>query len=215
MNRNFVIILLTLFSSQLHGQVFGDLHIGASASKIIMSKDFDEEFNAVLNFMYGASAGIHLGSKFSGQLRVQSSAYGFNIMETDNHDAVKLRLRYLQLQPEISYQLSKGFFLNAGFSFGTLLKVKRNTNREGWEDVENYGFFNASDYGLVGGLDYQLGNFILGISWYQGLSDVIHDHWIDSEGIVLDDPKAYNRSLTISVACRMGKPRQNSNEQAH
>jgi len=215
MNRNFVIILLTLFSSQLHGQVFGDLRIGASAGKIIMPKEFDEEFNAVWNFMYGASAGIYFGSKFSGQLWVQSSAYGVNIMETDNHDAVKLRFRYLQLQPEISYQLSKKFFLNAGFSFGTLLKISRNTNLEGWEDIENNRFLKDSDFGLVGGLQYQLNHFILGISWYQGINDIAHDPWIDSEGNILDDPKAFNRSLNISVGYRLGKPRQPSTEQAH
>ena len=215
MNRNFVIILLTIFSSQLHGQVFGDLRIGASASKINMPKEFDEEFNAVWNFMYGASAGMYLWSKFSGQLWVQSSAYGFDIMETDNHDAVILRFRYLQLQPEISYQLSKGFSLNAGFSFGTLLKISRNTNLEGWEDAENNRFYNDSGFGLVGGLQYQLNHFILGISWYQGINDIAHDPWIDSEGNILDDPKAFNRSLTISVAYRLGKPRQTSTEQAH
>ena len=215
MSRNFVFILLTLFSSQLHGQVFGDLRIGASASKINMPKEFDEEVNAVWNFMYGASAGIYLGAKFSGHLWVQSSAYGVDVEETEYHDSGIFRLRYLQLQPEISYQLSKKFSLNAGFSFGTLLKVNRNTNLEGWEDVESYGFFNTSDYGLVGGLEYQLNNFILGISWYQGINDIAHDQWIDSEGNVLDDPKAYNRSLTISVAYRIGKPRQSINEQAH
>jgi hypothetical protein len=213
MNRNFVIILLTLFSSQLHSQVFGDFRIGATVSKIKMPKEIDEEFNAVWNFMYGGSAGIYLGSKFSGQLWVQSSAYGFNIKETDNHDAVTLRFRYLQLQPEISYQLSKGFSLNAGFSFGKLLKISRNTNLEGWEDVENR-FFNDSNFGLVGGLQYQLNHFILGISWYQGINDIAHDQWIDSEGNIYD-PKVFNRSLTISVAYRLGKPRQNSNEQAH
>ena len=215
MNRYFVLILLSLFSSQLHSQVFGDFRIGATVSKIKMPKEFDEEFNAVWNFMYGASAGIYLGSKFSGQLWVQSSAYGFNIMETDNHDAVILRLRYLQLQPEISYQLSKGFSLNAGFSFGTLLKISRNTNLEGWEDVENNRSFKDSDFGLVGGLQYQLNHFILGISWYQGINDIAHDPWIDSEGNILDDPKAFNRSLPISVAYRLGKARQPSTEQAH
>ncbi|MBK9105216.1 MAG: outer membrane beta-barrel protein [Saprospiraceae bacterium] len=215
MNRNFVIILLTIFSSQLHGQVFGDLRIGASASKINMPKEFDEEFNAVWNFMYGASAGIYLGSKFSGQLWVQSLAYGVDVEESEYHASAIIRLRYLQFQPEISYQLSKKFSLNAGLSFGTLLKISRNTNLEGWEDVENNRFFNDSDFGLVGGLQYQLNHFILGISWYQGINDIAHDQWIDSEGNILDDPKAFNRSLTISVAYRLGKPRQNSNEQAH
>lgn len=215
MNRNFVLILLTLFSSPLHGQLFGDLRIGTSAGKINMPKEFDEEFNPVWNFMYGASAGIYLGSKFSAQLWVQSSAHGFNLMETDNHDATILRLRYLQLQPEISYQLSKGFSLNAGLSFGTLLKISRNTNQEGWKNVEKNRSYNDSDFGLVGGLQYQLNHFILGISWYQGIKDIADDPWYDIEGNIFYDPKAFNRSLTISVAYRLGKPRQPGNEQAH
>lgn len=215
MKKYFVFIVLSIISAQLHSQVFGDFRIGASVSKIKMPKEFDEEVHAVCNFMYGTSAGVFLGTKFSGQLWVQSSAYGVDIEESEYHASAILRLRHLQFQPEISYQLSKRFSLNTGCSFGTLLKIKRNTNLEGWEDVENNEFFNDSDFGLVGGLQYQLNPFILGISWYQGLNNIAHDHWIDSEGNVLDDPKVFNRSLTISVAYRLGKPRQLDNEQAH
>jgi len=183
-------------------QFYGELNGGVTWSKMSLPSEIDTKINPTYNPLIGATIVRTIKPNFSATLSARYTSLGFIGEETELSPLTKFRLNYLMIVPTIEYQFTSHIEVGFGLSIGTLLSTFRNSGPRGWENVKEYNFYRQEDIGLVGDLRYRIQKFYVSISYHYGLSNISADNWTDLHGTELNNPKAYNRSLTLSLSYR-------------
>jgi len=200
-----IIISLVAFIPQItYSQYYGEIHIGVATSKMNIPKQFEVNNTAVINPIIQGSIIKILGPKFSWVLAVQFGGYGFAADENEKNPKTVYRLHYALVIPKIEYRISPKFGATSGISFGKLISTERKYDNEKWMNVDEFRFFKDFEFGISCGLQYNVGNFIFGVSYFNGLSNIANEGegWMDPNHVLIDKPVANNRSLSMGLSYR-------------
>lgn len=170
---NLLIILLCLImtSTTIYGQF--NVQAGVNSSSISFSV---EGLSLETSSLIGFHAGVNYKNKVGNSLYVtpgilfsqKGGSLKFDFGGSSEES--KIKLNYVDIPVMITYQSNpeKGFFAEGGPYFGVLLSA----DADG-EDVKET--FNSLDIGLGLGVGYDLGQFILGVRYNIGLTDLNAD----------------------------------------
>ncbi len=204
MMKSIIIASVTILPQLAFSQYYGEMQFGIAASKMSIPKQIAVDVHPVYNPLMQASIIKLLGPKFSWVLSGLFTSYGFEADETEKNPSTILRLNYIEIIPKIEYKISRKLGASAGITFGKLLSTKRKAGNDEWKKVDEFNFFEDFEFGITGGLQYNLGDFILGISYTNGLNNIAHegDGWTDLNHVLIDNPLAHNRSLSLGLSYR-------------
>ncbi len=178
-------LLMTNFSlSYIHAQNAFGVKGGLNLSS--MSIDEADDSNIIPGFHAGFWGEIMLTEKFSLQPEILFSAKGVKARYDSDFlqfDVVNgettLNLNYIDIPVYLKYYLAEDFSFHLGPYVGILLNAKYESENEildfidldETDDIDRDQFYNV-DYGLTGGLGFELEPFIFGFNYNIGLQPV-------------------------------------------
>ena len=182
-------ILLLLATFLIAGSAFGQSsRIGAKAG--LNMSNMTVEGNNDQNLKFGLNAGLFgkfmLNETFALQPELLYSSKGFknNFDESLIADGeAKFNLNYIDIPVKLVYYLAEDFSFQFGPYVGYLLGANVDTDAEVLDffnvdsaDELKRDRFNALDYGLIGGLEFELEPLVVGFSYNLGLAKVAADN---------------------------------------
>ena len=182
----FVLLLTTLLIS---ANVFSQSsRIGVKAG--LNMSNMTVEGNNDQNLKFGLNAGLlgkfMLTETFALQPELLYSSKGFknNFDESLFADGeAKFNLNYIDIPVKLVYYLAEDFSFQFGPYVGYLLGANVSTDAEVLDfynidsvDELDRDRFNALDYGLIGGLEFELEPLVVGFSYNLGLAKVAADN---------------------------------------
>lgn len=183
------IVLITIFSLGFITITFAqNITSGIKGGLNLSSLSIDG--NNDKNLKIGLHAGVFTKISFNESFAVQPElVYSGKGLKLDFADEIasagetKLNLNYIELPVQLVYNLSNDF----AFHFGPYLSYLLNANMKTDANVLNHyqisstdnldkKHFNSFDFGLTGGLAYDLNPFIFGFNYSLGLTQVAKDN---------------------------------------
>ncbi|MEP6646293.1 MAG: hypothetical protein ABJC12_04335 [Saprospiraceae bacterium] len=204
MKNSIIISIVTILPYVAFSQYYGEIQLGVEVSKMRIPKEIEVINNPVVNPELQGSIIRIISPKFSGVISAQFTYFGFAANETQKSPATKLCLSYALAIPKVEYLISSSFSATAGISFGKLLSTSRKSDPEGWKKVNEYNYFEDFEFGLIGGIQYHFGDFIIGTNYFYSISNIANfgDGWTDLNHVVIEEPKAHNRSFSVGLSYR-------------
>ena len=191
--------LISLSSyAQIKIGVKGGLTISSEISEYENSARAGFHLGGFANFGISDNVGIQTELIFTtagGVATVPSGVQGINLKLTD-------KMSYLQIPVLLKYHANSGFTLEAGPYFGFLLSAKSSSEYEppqgaNPDDVDFKENANSVEFGLAGGLGYELAS---GLSFngrlMYGISGILNSDFVDQNDI---DSNFNNFIIQISV----------------
>lgn len=126
--------------------------------------------NSKVGFNAGGFANIPVGSSFSLQPEILYSQYG-----GEDSGSSSIHLDYIAVPVMLQYNLTPGFYFEAGSEFGILVNDKLKTNQLGTDQTTTTKLNNVSkfNFGLgIGAGYYFTPNFGANIRYVAGVTDI-------------------------------------------
>lgn len=172
-----LIVSSGVWAQESHSGIKGGLNLSS------MTTDGNNDKNLKAGFHVGVFDKIPVSESFSVQPELLYSVKGMKI----NYDGLakgdtKFNLNYIDLPVKLVFNLADDFDFHFGPYVGYLVNAKMKTDAEvldfydiNSEDDINRKNFHALDYGLVGGLGFDLKPLIIGFDYNLGLATVAKD----------------------------------------
>lgn len=172
-----------------------------------MSVDGSNDDNLKTGFMLGIFSKVPVQNSFSVQPELLYSPKGIKIeyaMSNDNSAESTLSLQYLEVPVKLVYNLSEDFEFQLGPYLAYLLNAKfesdgnfSDSNVE-YETNLDTDHFKRLEFGLTGGMAFDLSPIILGFNYNLGLSNVAKED--NNADFLLGDAK--NNVIQIYAALK-------------
>lgn len=184
-----LVILILVFLSALNLQAQNKWGIKGGLNLASMSIDDADDSNIIPGFHAGVWGELMLSEKFALQPEVHFSTKGVKATyDSDflNFDIANgettLNLSYIDIPVYFVFNLAEDFNFHLGPYFGILVNSKYESDNEilNFIDIEDADDidreeFNTLDYGVSGGLGFELEPFIFGFNYNIGLNPVAKD----------------------------------------
>lgn len=208
MKKSILIVILTIgFSSLMFAQ---SVEKGIKGGLNLASLSVDD--NNDKNLKAGLHAGFFAKFPLTNALAIQPellySAKGIKINYDESNIAdgeSKFNMNYIDVPVKLVFNLSDDFAFHLGPYFSYLLNANVNTDADVldfWEidseDELDRDRFNTFDYGLIGGLEFDLEPVFLGFSYNLGLNQIAKDD--DLAYDIVGDAK--NRVIQVFVGIK-------------
>jgi len=208
MKKTIFFALLTIgFSSLIFSQTV-EKGIKGGLNLASLSVDDNNDKNLKAGLHLGFFAKFPITSALAIQPELLYSAKGIKINYDDSNFAdgqSNFGLNYIDIPVKLVFNLSEDFSFHLGPYFSYLLNAKVKTDAQVldfWEidseDELDRDRFNAFDYGLIGGLEFDLKPVFFGFSYNLGLNQIAKDD--DLAYDILGDAK--NRVIQVFVGIK-------------
>lgn len=208
MKKTILLALLAVgFSSLIFAQsVEKGIKGGLNLASLSINDNNDKNLKAGLHI--GFFAKFPVTSALAIQPELLYSAKGIKINYDDSNIAdgeSKVNLNYIDVPLKLVFDLSEDFSFHLGPYFSYLLNANVKTDAEVLEffDIDsdediNRDRFNTFDYGLIGGIEFDLKPVFLGFSYNLGLNQIAKDD--DLAYDIVGDAK--NRVIQVFVGIK-------------
>ncbi len=192
---------LTLMISQT---AYSQVSIGISAGLNYSNNKFEEVVYAApkarTDFFIGISPSFSISEKINLAVTTQYSRKGYQ-NEKDcmlcSFVGLEYRNSYIDLIPEIEYEILHFLTVGMGFNYGFLINEQSRFENNEWSEIQE--FISSSDFGLTGKLKVTHNNFFGLIRYNFGLKDILNTSFSDENGDQIFTAKQYNRNLQVGV----------------
>jgi len=205
------IIFLALFTIGFSTLIFAqsvEKGIKGGLNLASLSTDGSNDKNLKTGLHIGFFSKFPITSALSIQPELLYSAKGIKINYDDSNFAdgeSKFNLNYIDIPVKLVFNLSDDFSFHLGPYFSFLLSANVKTDAEVldfWDidsvDDLDTDRFNTFDYGLIGGLEFDLKPIVLGFSYNLGLNQIAKDN--DLAYDIIGDAK--NRVIQVFVGIK-------------
>ncbi len=204
MKKLFLIALISLAASNINAQVTWNVKVGGGMSFITGSNDRGEE-KGKLVMKGGFGAEFPLGSNFILMPSVEYAQKGWKweyTMSNDDKTEVTTTLHYVQVPVMMAYRVNMAK-TNMTLKFGPYVAYcvngkSKEKNYGTYEDTFEYDFFGENgdkakrtDVGIIGGLDFELHRFVIGVEYEKGFRNILRYY--------NSDKKVTNSSLYMTL----------------
>jgi hypothetical protein len=191
MKKLALVISILLVNLDCSAQFSFGVKGGVNASNIVIkdlptNQNYDPE--SLIGIHLGVLASVSLSERFSFIPELQYSQRGTKYI--DNGFSGTIKINYLDLPLVASYS-----FRSIAIDFGSQISTRLSSSVDAYKDF---------DFGLIGGLRFNLGNnfFTLG-RYYYGLAVISEIKYMDLFGNTLATAKMYNRSFQIGMGYKI------------
>lgn len=197
--KTLVVIIALLFSTSAFSQ-FSTFGVKAGLNMANMTVEGNNDSNLKFGLNAGVLSKIFVTDRFALQPELLYSSKGFENVFTNEiitDEEVNFNLNYIDLPVKLVFYLSEDF----SFQFGPYVGYLVNANvdydsAETFDDLFDVDTqdeidrdrFNAIDFGLTGGLEFELDPLIVGFNYNMGLTQVAAEDDVVAE-VMLGDAK--------------------------
>lgn len=178
------------------------LHGGVNYSNFSLSDVFENESR--LFIFGGITAEFELSNKLNFNSFIQYSQKGTGTLkELPVNSDLSIRLHYLDIVPNLEYNLIDFFGIYTGANLGYLLWADFVDQNGDWQKIQDSGFFEKTDFGLVFGTKIYFGNISIHTHWNQGLKTISSFQFTDPQGNILSKVISKNKSLQVGLTLHL------------
>ena len=173
-----------------------------------LSTDGNDDKNLKMSPMFGVFTKIPLSESFAIQPELLFSGKGVKVNYDESFGTdgeTKFGLNYIEVPVKLVFNLSEDFEFHVGPYIGYLINANTETDAEflnyfqiDSEDELDREHFNTLDYGLSGGLGFDLDPLIFGFNYNLGLMQVAKDDDVSYD--IFEDAK--NRVIQVYVGIK-------------
>lgn len=196
-----IFLLLALVITQ---NVYCQTSIGISTGLNFTNNKFKDVIYAApktrTDFFIGVSPNFSISERINFSVTTQYSRKGYQNEEDCilcSSVGLEYRNSYIDVIPEIEYELLNFLTVGMGFNYGFLINEQSRFENNKWSEIQE--FIKPNDFGLTGKLKVTHNNFFGLIRYNFGLKDISNTYFSNENGDQIVDAKQYNRNLQVGV----------------
>lgn len=202
--QKYFLFTFLFFANSLYGTAQKNIALqgGVNYSNFSLSDVFENESR--LFIFGGITAEFELSNKLNFNSLIQYSQKGTgNLKEFPFNADLSIRLHYLDIVPNLQYNLLNFFGIYTGVDFGYLFRTDFVDQKGDWQKSQDNSFFEKTDIGLVFGTRVYFGNISIHTHWNQGLKTISSFQLTDPQGNILSKIISKNRSLQVGLTLHL------------
>ena len=151
------------------------------------------------SFFLGVVTKYQLNEKLTVISDIQISQKGYRVENISVSNDSKFRNVYLDILPEISYQVHDNIGIGIGMNIGVELSEGQKLGSANWMSTKAVDFFNSPDFGVFGTIRFSRNELFLLVRYNLGLSNIANFSYTDVNGNLIGDGKQINRNFQIGM----------------
>ena len=187
----FLLAFAFVMSHTASAQFFAGFSGGMNLSNSIFRGEFIFPESSFSTFAFGGlHSGYKLHDKWTFTTDLQFSQKGYSVDSTEFVDPVPstyARYSYLDLVPQMEYEIHKHVAIGAGIYVSKLLHDAYSTSSTNeWVHPAGAPFVSGMDAGAVGSLKLKFQNFFIFTRYQHGLVNILKYDYTDVNGMEID-----------------------------
>ena len=202
MTKYLIFVFLAFFgmSSALSAQFELNISTGLNNSNV----KFENLENVITDGKWDFFIGIGPSFRLTDKIRIQIDAqYSLKGYEEEHVNTLSTRFAYLDLIPEMEYEVLDFLALSLGVNYGISLNQQSKLGNDDWGDIP-VEIVKSTDFGVVGALKLKYNKLFGFVRYNVGLKNVTDLSFTSRNGDVIDDVKQMNRNLQLGIGYQLG-----------
>ena len=196
--KNAIIIcclLIPILSTSTKGQISADISLGINYSTYQFKNLQEIRTEPMLGYFLGIGPNFQLSERIQLSTDFQYSLKGYQI---DNPiSAAKFRLAYLEIIPELEYNVLDYLSFSIGMSYGIKILEQFKVGNSPWMNADQTATVRSEDLGITWKVQFSHNNYNAFIRTTIGIIDVANVTFTDINGQVNDQAKQLSRNVQI------------------
>jgi len=198
-----IIAITFLFMFVFSGSVFGQLSLNFFSGINHSNYEFKNVDGIIpqgkLHYFIGIAPKYEINKKVNFLTNFQYIRKGYQTGIENNLTTSEYGFSYLEIIPEIEYELLNFLSLGLGVAYGIKLIEQFKVGERDWSDAGDFESIKSTDLGLTGKLKVKHKNLFGFVRYNLGFKDVNDLIFTDNEGKNIDNVKQLNRNLQIGI----------------
>jgi len=190
---------MTVYSGSVFGQFSLDFSSGINHSNYEFKNVDLITPQAKLHYFIGLAPKYEINEKLNILTNFQYILKGYQTGIENELTTSAFRFSYLEIIPEIEYELLDFLSLGLGVAYGIKLSEEFKVGTQDWSDTGAAKSLKSTDLGLTGKVKFNYKNIFGFVRYNVGFKDLNNLTFTDEAGKIIDNAKQLNRNLQVGI----------------